>query len=99
MNRNILITIGTATVLAAGIASVFAAAEAAARVERANPLRVSMMSLGDGLVEVVVTNTSHKTARIPKWQLPSTVALWLWPGRRIAKSAAVGMARLIMRPS
>lgn len=74
MNRNILITIGTATVLAAGIASVFAAAEAAARVERANPLRISMMSLGEGVVEVVVTNTSHKTARIPKWQLPSTVA-------------------------
>lgn len=74
MNQNILITIGAATIFAAGIASVFAAAEAAPRVEKANPLRISMLSLGDGLVEVMVTNTSRKTARVPKWQLPSTVA-------------------------
>ncbi len=74
MKYNSLISIGAATALAVSIASVFAAAEAAPRVEKANPLRISMMSLGDGFVEVTVTNTSRKTARIPKWQLPSTVA-------------------------
>ena len=74
MKQNIFSTIGAATVLAASIASVFAAAEAAPKVEKANPLRISMMSLGNGSVEVMVTNTSRKTARVPKWQLPSTVA-------------------------
>jgi peptidyl-Lys metalloendopeptidase len=74
MKFNVIATIGATTVLAAAIASVFAAAEAAPKMERANPLRVGMMALGDGNVEVTVTNTSKKTARIPKWQLPSVVA-------------------------
>ncbi|MFZ5636843.1 MAG: M35 family metallo-endopeptidase [Pseudomonadota bacterium] len=36
-----------------------------------NPLRVGVLSLGDDRVEVTITNTSRKTLRIPKWQLPS----------------------------
>jgi peptidyl-Lys metalloendopeptidase len=74
MKFNAISTLGATTVLAAGIASVFAAAEAAPKVESSNPLRVAMMSLGDGNVEIAITNTSRKTARIPKWQLPSVVA-------------------------
>jgi peptidyl-Lys metalloendopeptidase len=75
MKLNALTTIGTTAVLAAAIASVFATAEAARpKVETANPLRVGIMALGDGNVEVTVTNTSRKTARIPTWQLPSTTA-------------------------
>ncbi len=74
MKFNVISTIGATTVLAAAIASVFAAAEAAPKTESLNPLRVGMMALGDGNVEVTVTNTSRKTARIPKWQLPSVVA-------------------------
>ena len=38
-----------------------------------NPLRVSVISLGGDKVEVTVTNTSGKTLRIPKWQLPIDV--------------------------
>jgi peptidyl-Lys metalloendopeptidase len=74
MTFNAFTTIGATTVLAASIASVFAGAEAAPTIEKGNPLRVSMWSLGDGNVEVIVTNTSRKTARIPNWQLPSPVA-------------------------
>jgi peptidyl-Lys metalloendopeptidase len=36
-----------------------------------NPVRVSVQALGRDQVEVVLTNTSQKTLRIPKWQLPS----------------------------
>jgi peptidyl-Lys metalloendopeptidase len=71
MKFNALTTIGATTVLAAAITGVFASADAAPRFERNNPLRVSVMALGGGQVEVVVTNTSRKTARIPNWQLPS----------------------------
>ncbi len=74
MKLNAISTIGATTVLAASIASVFAGAEAAPKIENANPLRVGMLALGDGNVEVTVTNTSRKTARIPKWQLPTAVA-------------------------
>ena len=74
MKFNVISTISAATVLAAAIASVFAAAEAAPKIESANPFRVGMMALGNGNVEVTVTNTSRKTARIPQWQLPSVVA-------------------------
>lgn len=40
----------------------------------ANPVRVSVQALGQDRVEVLVTNTSRKTLRIPKWQLPSAAA-------------------------
>ena len=71
MKATVLTTIGATTLLASGIAAVFASAEAAPMRERANPLRVSVMALGNGQVEVIVTNTSRKTARVPTWQLPS----------------------------
>ena len=71
MKFNALTTVGTAAILAASIASVLAAADAAPRIEKGNPLRVSVTALGNGQVEVAVTNTSRKTARIPSWQLPS----------------------------
>lgn len=71
MKFNALTTLGTAAVLAASIASVLASVDAAPRIEKNNPLRVSVNALGNGQVEVIVTNTSRKTARIPSWQLPS----------------------------
>lgn len=71
MKFNALTMIGATTVLAAAISSVFASTDTASRFERNNPLRVSVMALGGGKVEVTVTNTSRKTARIPNWQLPS----------------------------
>lgn len=71
MKFNVIGTIGAATALAVSIAGVLSSAEAAPIRAQANPLRVSVMSLGDGYVEVAVTNTSRKTARIPKWQLPT----------------------------
>jgi peptidyl-Lys metalloendopeptidase len=74
MKFNAITTIGATTVLAASIASVFAGAEAAPKIEKANPLRVAMLALDNGNVEVTVTNTSRKTARIPTWQLPSMEA-------------------------
>ena len=74
MKATVLTTIGATTLLAGAIAAVFASAEAAPIRERANPLRVSVMALGDGQVEVIVTNTSRKTARVPSWQLPSAAA-------------------------
>ena len=54
-----------------------AAAVAAPPSAKSNPLRVSIAaapgSAGDflGAVEVTVTNTSSKTVRMPRWQLPS----------------------------
>jgi peptidyl-Lys metalloendopeptidase len=76
MKLNAITTISTTAVLAAAIASVFATAEAARpKLETINPLRVGILALGDGNVEVTVTNTSRKTARIPRWQLPSEVAV------------------------
>lgn len=56
---------GTA-VLAGAIAAATAAAPKAAAV---NPLRVSMYA-ANGAVEVIVTNTGNRIARVPKWQLP-----------------------------
>lgn len=40
----------------------------------ANPVRVSVQALGQDRVEVLLTNTSRKTLRIPKWQLPSAAS-------------------------
>lgn len=52
------------------LAGAIAAATAAAPVTRSNPLRVSMFATGNGGVEVILTNTSNKIARVPKYQLP-----------------------------
>ena len=52
------------------LAGAIAAATAAAPITRGNPLRVSMFAMGDGGVEVILTNTSNKIARVPKYQLP-----------------------------
>jgi len=59
------VVVGT-TVLAGAIAAAVAAPPRAAN----NPLRVSMYASGS-VVEVIVTNTSRKTVRMPAWQLPS----------------------------
>lgn len=54
-----------------------AAATAAPPTARTNPLRISMVAASGattgflGAVEVTVTNTSNKTVRVPRWQLPS----------------------------
>lgn len=61
-------TAGTA-VLAAAIAAA-TVASAAAPVTGSNPLRVSMFAAGNGNVEVILTNTGNKTARVPRYQLP-----------------------------
>ena len=52
------------------LSGAIAAALAAPHNASTNPLRVSMYAT-DGSVEVIVTNTSRKVARVPKWQLPS----------------------------
>ena len=52
------------------LAGAIAAATAAAPITAKNPLRVSMFATGDGGVEVILTNTSNKIARVPKYQLP-----------------------------
>lgn len=67
-------TIGATTALVAGIAAAFGSVAAVPAVQTSNPLRVGMLSLGDGIVEVTVTNSSRKTVRVPKWQLPSMLA-------------------------
>lgn len=54
---------------AAVLVGAIAAAAAAAPNAPTNPLRVSMYA-ANGAVEVVVTNTSRKAARVPGWQLP-----------------------------
>ena len=57
---------------AAGLlATAIAAATAAAPSAPNNPLRVGMYAAGNGQVEVIVTNTSRKAARVPRWELPS----------------------------
>ncbi len=54
-----------------------AAAVAAPPSARSNPLRISIAAASGtasdflGAVEVTVTNTSNKTVRLPRWQLPS----------------------------
>lgn len=67
-------TLGATTALVAGIAATFGSTAATPAVQTSNPLRVGMLSLGDGIVEVTVTNTSRKTVRVPKWELPSVMA-------------------------
>ncbi len=42
-----------------------------AKLAKSNPLRVGVYAVGDNKVEVVLTNASRKTLRIPRWQLPS----------------------------
>jgi peptidyl-Lys metalloendopeptidase len=51
------------------LAGAVAAALAAAPQATSNPLRVSMYA-ANGAVEVIVTNTGRKAARVPSWQLP-----------------------------
>lgn len=51
------------------LAGAVAAALAAAPQATSNPLRVSMYA-ANGAIEVIVTNTSRKAARVPSWQLP-----------------------------
>ncbi|MES2858594.1 MAG: M35 family metallo-endopeptidase [Pseudomonadota bacterium] len=65
MKASLACAIAGTTVLAGAIA----AATAAAPVTRTNPLRVSMFAANGG-VEVVLTNTSNKIARVPRYQLP-----------------------------
>ena len=59
--------------LATGIVAVALAAPTLKQRPQANPLRVSVISLGADKVEVTVSNTSSRTLRIPKWQLPIDV--------------------------
>lgn len=59
--------------LATGIVAVALATPTLKQRPQANPLRVSVISLGADKVEVTVTNTSNRTLRIPKWQLPIDV--------------------------
>lgn len=59
--------------LSTGIIAVALAAPTLKQRPQTNPLRVSVISLGADKVEVTVTNTSSKTLRIPKWQLPIDV--------------------------
>ena len=65
MKASLVCAIAGTTVLAGAIA----AATAAAPITRNNPLRVSMYA-ADGAVEVILTNTSNKIARVPRYQLP-----------------------------
>ena len=58
-------TFALSTVLAGAIAAAVAAPPGAP----ANPLRVGMYA-HDGVMEVLVTNTSDRVVRVPKWQLP-----------------------------
>lgn len=59
--------------LATGIVAVALATPTLRQKPQANPLRISVISLGADKVEVTVTNTSTRTLRIPKWQLPDEV--------------------------
>ena len=65
MKGSIGATLAGTTLLAGAIA----AASAAPPRAQSNPLRVGMYAQGDTL-EVIVTNTSNRVARVPKWQLP-----------------------------
>lgn len=65
--------LGSGLALTAIAAGTMAVATAARPIQPQNPLRVSVIALGADKVEVTVTNTSRKTLRIPKWQLPSEV--------------------------
>ena len=63
-------TLVRATAATAVLAGAIAAANAAAPATGSNPLRISMYATGNGDVEIVLTNTSNKTARVPRYQLP-----------------------------
>jgi peptidyl-Lys metalloendopeptidase len=65
--------LGAGLALAAIAAGAITIATAAPPIKSFNPLRVSVIALGKDSVEVTLTNTSRKTLRIPKWQLPSEV--------------------------
>lgn len=65
MKASLACAIAATTVLAGAIA----AATAAAPLTRTNPLRVSMFAASGG-VEVILTNTSSKIMRVPRYQLP-----------------------------
>ncbi|MEG3788573.1 M35 family metallo-endopeptidase [Lysobacter sp. CCNWLW3] len=69
---------------AAVLAGAIAAATAAGPAAPTNPLRVSIQAFDgganalsadalQGAVEIAVTNTSRRTVRLPKWQLPTEV--------------------------
>jgi peptidyl-Lys metalloendopeptidase len=60
-----------AGLLASAIAAATAATAAAPSAPN-NPLRVGMYAAAGGQVEVIVTNTSRKAARVPRWELPSS---------------------------
>ena len=66
MKASIANVVAGSTVLAGAIAAAVAAPPHAAN----NPLRVSMYASGNA-VEVIVTNTSRKTVRVPAWELPT----------------------------
>jgi peptidyl-Lys metalloendopeptidase len=71
MKKRYISALATGAVLSAGIAAALSSATAAPMRSQVNPLRIGMMALGDGRVEVVVTNTSRKTVRVPSYALPS----------------------------
>ena len=59
-----------AIAVSAVLAGAIAAAIAAPAAKAPNPLRVGMQALGDGTLEVTVTNTARQAVRVPAWQLP-----------------------------
>lgn len=65
MKASLACAVAASTLLAGAIA----AATAAAPLTPTNPLRVSMFA-ANGAVEVVLTNTGNKIARVPRYQLP-----------------------------
>lgn len=74
MKNRYVNALATGAVLSVAIAAALSSATAAPMRSTINPLRVSMMSLGNGNVEVIVTNTSRSTVRVPKYALPSETA-------------------------
>ena len=58
--------------VSAVLAGAIAAAIAAPAAKAPNPLRVGMQALGNGTLEVTVTNTARKAVRVPAWQLPGS---------------------------
>lgn len=65
--KSTLVRAAAGTALLAGA---IAAATAASPITRSNPLRVSMFATAGGGVEVILTNTSNKVVRVPRYQLP-----------------------------
>lgn len=60
-------TLALATLAVGALSS----ADAALPRAKSNPIRVGIQWQGEDKVEVTITNTSRKTLRIPKWQLPT----------------------------